>query len=312
MPWSVKQDDRCPADEPWGVVKDDDNELEGCHPSEEAAQKQQAALYANERSQDITEAVASKEPDSTPAEEGRSMPPMIPRPPRDNLVRAINQPMELVADEEDPAGMPILEGRLVYDEWTEINSLWEGRFMERIAHGAFTKSFTENRSRMRLLFQHGQDPQIGDKVLAPIDELGEDEQGGFYRGRLLDTSYNRDLLPGLEKGLYGSSFRFNVTGEDFKRNAKPSIYNPEGLPERTVIQAEVMEMGPVTFPAYVGSTAGVRSLTDQFLARDERLRALLTNSALPSEEPASSTPDTGSRTDYPPISREAFLEKISG
>jgi HK97 family phage prohead protease len=48
MPWAVQKDDRCPTSRPWGVSKDDDNELEGCHESEEAAKAQQRALYARE------------------------------------------------------------------------------------------------------------------------------------------------------------------------------------------------------------------------------------------------------------------------
>jgi hypothetical protein len=48
MPWDVKRDDRCPARKPWAVVKKDDGTIEGCHPNEVMAQRQQAALHANE------------------------------------------------------------------------------------------------------------------------------------------------------------------------------------------------------------------------------------------------------------------------
>ena len=48
MPWSVRKSDECPASKPWGVFKDDDGAKEGCHESKAAAQKQQAALYAQE------------------------------------------------------------------------------------------------------------------------------------------------------------------------------------------------------------------------------------------------------------------------
>lgn len=49
MPWSIKRDSRCPARKPVAVVKDDDNSVAGCHPNEQMAQRQQAALYASER-----------------------------------------------------------------------------------------------------------------------------------------------------------------------------------------------------------------------------------------------------------------------
>jgi hypothetical protein len=42
-------------------------------------------------------------------------------------------------------------------------------------------------------------------------------------------------------------------------------WNPQGIPERTVTQARVVEFGPCTFGAYKDATAGLRSLTDEFL-----------------------------------------------
>ena len=49
MPYSVTEDhEGCPADSPWGVIKDGDGELMGCHASQEAAEDQVAALYASE------------------------------------------------------------------------------------------------------------------------------------------------------------------------------------------------------------------------------------------------------------------------
>jgi HK97 family phage prohead protease len=155
-----------------------------------------------------------------------------------------------------------------FNDWAEISSTYEGHFMERVAPGAFKKTFRENRDRMRVLFQHGQDPQIGDKPLGPIETLREDETGAFYEVPLLtDTAYVRELLPGLRKGLYGASFRFSVIKERFDTDAKVSTHNPLALPERTIQEAKVMEFGPVTFGAYDTATAGVRSLTDRLLGR---------------------------------------------
>ena len=48
MPYKVTKDDRCEAGKPFGVVKETDNELMGCHATESDAHDQMAALYANE------------------------------------------------------------------------------------------------------------------------------------------------------------------------------------------------------------------------------------------------------------------------
>ena len=163
------------------------------------------------------------------------------------------------------AGPGTLVGYLaVFDEWSEINSAHEGHFMERMAPGSFARTIAHNASRMKVTFNHGKDPQLGDKVLGIPSVLTEDGKGVRYEVPLLDTSYNRDLAPGLRAGAYGSSFRFNVLNDDFNKRAKPSDYNPNGIPERTVREVKMQEFGPVTFPAYEGASAGMRSLTDRF------------------------------------------------
>ena len=186
-------------------------------------------------------------------------------PPRENIVRSAPG-IELTRSGE--SGMPTLRGHFsVFDTWTTIDSAWEGTFRERVAPGAFTKTIQENRNNIKVLFQHGKDPQVGDKPLGAISDLREDETGAYYEVPLLDTSYNRDLLPGLEAGLYGASFRFKVLREDFDRKPEASDHNPDGLPERTIKEAALYEFGPVTFGAYPTATAGVRSLTDDYIAQ---------------------------------------------
>jgi HK97 family phage prohead protease len=164
------------------------------------------------------------------------------------------------------AGAPTMFGHFAaFNQWTEINSTFEGNFMERIAPGSFSKTLAHDRNGLRVLFQHGWDPSIGDKVLGIPTLLREDDLGAAYEVPLLDTSYNRDLIPGLRAGAYGASFRFKVIRENLDNTAPASSYNPKALPERTITEAKVMEFGPVTFPAYEGATAGIRSLTDLFL-----------------------------------------------
>lgn len=44
MPWHVARSSACPTSDPWAVIKDETGDIEGCHPSEEAAGRQLTAL----------------------------------------------------------------------------------------------------------------------------------------------------------------------------------------------------------------------------------------------------------------------------
>jgi HK97 family phage prohead protease len=183
--------------------------------------------------------------------------------PRDNLFRGV-LPFEF--SRSDSSGDGHLVGHFaVFDQWTRISSFWEGDFMERIAPGAFKKTIKERADQIRVLFQHGRDPQIGDKPLGTIESLAEDDQGAAYDVKMFDTSYNRDLLPGLEARQYGASFRMQVMIDELDQEPDPSEENPQGIPERTIKEIKLYEFGPVTFPAYENATAGIRSLTDEMV-----------------------------------------------
>jgi hypothetical protein len=161
-----------------------------------------------------------------------------------------------------------------FNTWYEIDSFWEGRFLERTVPGAFKRTINQHNDKnsshnMKTLFNHGMDFHIGDKLLGDIVELKEDEDSPRSTVRLWDTSYNRDLLPGLRSGAYGSSFMFRVRKDAWVNEPEPSDYNPEGLPERTIKEAHSLEAGPVTWPASPTASAGMRSVsaTDQYYER---------------------------------------------
>ena len=198
----------------------------------------------------------------------------MPDAPRDDLVRAIWPGVEFREQSEASApdgSIGTMTGHFsVFDNWYEVDSVWEGRFMERIAPGAFADTIAKDRASMRVTLNHGQDPQAGDKPLGPIKVLEEDDIGARYEVPLLDTSYNRDILPGLKADLYGSSFRFTVDDEEWDKEPEASAHNPLALPERTITRTSVSEFGPVTFPANPAAQAGVRSLTDRFRGVPEK------------------------------------------
>lgn len=180
-------------------------------------------------------------------------------PPRDDLIRAM-RPAEMRAASDTDGALGDLFGYFaVFDEWTVIDS-WEGRFKERIARGAFAKTIREQRGSIQTLFDHGFDPQIGNKPLGVDRELYEDETGAFAVVPLIDTTYNRDIAALLRGGaLRGQSFRFAVVKDEW---TWPKDDDDEALPERTIREMRLFEKGPVTFPAYAAATAGIRSAAD--------------------------------------------------
>jgi hypothetical protein len=56
MPYEIKSDHAgCPKSKPFAVVKTVDGELMGCHETKKKAQRQIAALYANEAEVDVSD-----------------------------------------------------------------------------------------------------------------------------------------------------------------------------------------------------------------------------------------------------------------
>lgn len=188
--------------------------------------------------------------------------------PTDNLVRvwAVPQAVEMRADATGD-GNTLFGHFAVFNEWTEINSMWEGQFLERIAPGAFAETFAKRGDQIRVLYDHGADPSVGNKPLGVPQVLKEDRTGAYYEVPLFDASYVNDLKPALRAGQLGASFRFKVTGEEWNVPSEPSRSNPQQLEERTITSVELYEFGPVTFPAYEAASAGLRSATDQFIDR---------------------------------------------
>lgn len=223
----------------------------------------------------------------------------------DNLFRAVGGPraLELRADDDAPAGATMAGHFAVFDTMTEIDSWFEGRFMEKLSRGAFKKTFAENLDNVRVQYDHGYDSFVGGAPLGPIARAEEDKFGAYYEVPLLDTDYNRNrILPMLEGrtmdgdthgSLLGASFRFRVVKEEWDEEPERDDSNPDGLPVRTITEARLYEFGPVVFPAYQEATAGMRSLTDHYLDRTRSLRSRPNPAADGTGERQPAKPPTG-------------------
>lgn len=176
--------------------------------------------------------------------------------PREDLIR-MAPGVELRADLGE--GRTLTGYAAVFNSDTVINS-WEGQFIERIAPGAFKRTLKNNGDRVKVLFNHGMDPSIGDKPLGRATVLKEDERGLYVEVPLDDTSYNQDLIASLRSGaIDGMSFRFSVPegGDTWDAPKRKGA-----LPTRTINEIKLAEFGPVTFPAYTATEAGIRSRGD--------------------------------------------------
>lgn len=166
-----------------------------------------------------------------------------------------------------------------FNTWYRIDSWWEGSFLERTVPGAFKRTIAAHNKaqrvdahRIRCQYNHGMDMYVHEKLLGNVVEATEDADSPRIAVRLWNTSYNRDLLPGLKSGEYGSSFAFRVIKEEWNEEPGPSDHNPDGIPERTMKEVRVFEAGPVTWPASPTASAGMRCIggTDQYMEHLER------------------------------------------
>ncbi len=179
--------------------------------------------------------------------------------PRDDLIRMTPLRVAEVRADDDSDGRLMVGTPIVFNQWTRIRG-WEGDFMERVAPGALTKTLAERGDRVKVLFNHGMDPQIGDKPLGKPSLMDPRSDGLHTETPLARTSYNDDLIELLRSGaIDGMSFRFSVIRDEWNEEPGTSDHNPDGVAERTINELRLYEFGPVTFPAYEATTVGVRA-----------------------------------------------------
>ena len=165
-------------------------------------------------------------------------------------------------DGED-AGKPVIVGHAaVFDSWSEDL----GGFREKIAPGAFTETLKD--ADVRALFNHNADIVIGRSKSGTL-RLKEDKVGLAIEVDPPDTQAGRDLVVLMERGdIDQMSFGFRTVRDEWSHpedNNQPS--------ERVLMEVELFDVSPVTFPAYPDTDVAVRSLERQRNEADERREA---------------------------------------
>lgn len=135
-----------------------------------------------------------------------------------------------------------------------------GGFREKIAPGAFRNSLA-NGDDVRALIDHNPSLVLG-RTKAGTLRLEEDSRGLHYEVDPPDTQYARDLVESLKRGdVDQSSFGF--------RTVEDSWTTENGEQVRTLLEVQLFDVSPVTFPAYAATSVGLRALGLQGVDEDE-------------------------------------------
>lgn len=166
-------------------------------------------------------------------------------------------------------GLTLTGHAAVFNQETVIDS-WEGNFVETIAPGAFKKTVRERTPVLQ--FDHGRHPLVGSIPIGSIETLNEDTEGLYVEARMADNWLMEPVRDAIKnKSIKGMSFRFEVMRELWEDNTGKRISDPDELMrllwdagdrgplKRTLKELKVHELGPVVFPAYEGTSVGLRS-----------------------------------------------------
>ena len=156
-------------------------------------------------------------------------------------------PIELRVEGDDES-KKITGHAAVFGKWSEDL----GGFREKIREGAFSKTIKE--ADVRALFNHDPNFVLGRNKAGTLS-LEEDKKGLAISIDPPDTQWARDLTTSIERGdITQMSFGFRTvkdqwtTPQDGKEN------------QRELLEVELFDVSPVTFPAYPQTDVGMRSI----------------------------------------------------
>jgi len=127
-----------------------------------------------------------------------------------------------------------------------------GGFIEQIDPQAFTRTLSEG-ADVRALIDHNPSLILGRTVSGTL-RLETDSTGLLVEITPPDTTYARDLMVSLERG--------DVTQMSFAFVTKQDTWAKEGTTNiRTLLDVDLHDVSAVTYPAYLNTEVGLRSLS---------------------------------------------------
>lgn len=157
--------------------------------------------------------------------------------------------------------------------------IW-GLWREEVAPGAYSKTLQEH--DIRALWNHDTNIVLGRNKAGTL-QLAEDTKGLRAEITPPDNEWGRPVVDAVKRGdVTGMSIAFRVVKEEWQRPSEGS----KDLPKRTIREAKLYEVSPVTFPAFEQTSISARSVA--MVKGEEELiaeaRAILDNH-MPQPEP---------------------------
>lgn len=140
-----------------------------------------------------------------------------------------------------------------------------GGFVEVINPTFFNKSRGDGWPDVLARYNHDDNMLLGTTAAGTL-RLSLDDQGLIYE---VDPPQSRsDIVELVERGdVQKSSFAFQMFEDDWGMS-------DQGFPQRTLVAGALKDVAPVNSPAYLDTSAGLRSLAQRFEADFEEVRSL--------------------------------------
>lgn len=165
------------------------------------------------------------------------------------FVGALVAPVELRTGEDQPTELHGYAS--VFNQDATIQDLWGDGWIESVARGAFAR--TIGQADIRALFNHDPNIILGRNRAGTLD-LSEDSTGLRSIIRPPDTAWGASVLESVKRGdVTGMSIAFQVIQEKWKRSDKENE-----LPRRTILEAALMDVSVVTYPAFEQTSVQAR------------------------------------------------------
>jgi hypothetical protein len=175
-----------------------------------------------------------------------------------------------------------------------------GYFREKILPGAFKKTLSDN-ADVRALFNHNPDKILA-RTKARTLKLCEDDTGLLSEISMPDTTLGRDLMVSVKRGdIDQMSFAFQAVQEQWDETDSEH-------PVRTITEAKLYDVSPVTYPAY--PTTDVSAKSAENILAEHRSSVKFIQKVIEPPQEGHSEPIAPPTSDYAPAN-ESLRKRLA-